>query len=77
MQNLSEGAFTFYEETLGIEFAPACRRNLRRFGHLGPIDVILNLHTELQSGSIENGDRILILNNAPVAAWSVMLFEVA
>jgi 3-oxoacyl-[acyl-carrier-protein] synthase III len=77
MQNLSEGAFTFYEEMLGIEFAPACRRNLRRFGHLGPIDVILNLHTELQTGGIAIGDRLLVLNNAPVAAWSVMLLEVA
>ena len=75
MQNLSLAAFGFYEELLGVRFARACRANLAAHGHLGSIDVLLNLHTGLQTGEIAPGDRVLVLNNSPVAAWSTMVVQ--
>lgn len=75
MQNLSEAAFGFYEELLGVTFARSCRANLATHGHLGSIDVLLNLHTGLQSGEIAPGDHVLVLNNSPVAAWSAMVVQ--
>jgi len=76
MQNLSDAAFAFYEQALDINVAPVCRRNLRSYGHLGPVDVILNVFVGIASAEIHSGDRVLALNNAPVAAWSSMLLEV-
>lgn len=76
MQNLSAGAFRFYEEFLGIEFAKACKTNLARYGHLGSMDVPLNLHTGIETGELSPGDLVLVMNNSPVAAWSTMLVEV-
>lgn len=76
MQNLSEGAFRFYEEAFGLRIAAACRENLRRHGHLGPLDVILNLRTGIDSGEFTARDRVLVMNASPVAAWSSMLVEI-
>ncbi len=76
MQNLSAGAFRFYEEFLGVEVAKACKTNLARYGHLGSMDVPLNLHTAIESGEVAPGDVVLVMNNSPVAAWSTMLVEV-
>jgi 3-oxoacyl-[acyl-carrier-protein] synthase III len=76
MQNLSAGAFRFYEEFFGIEFAKACKTNLARYGHLGSMDVPLNLHTAIDTGEVAPGDLVLVMNNSPVAAWSTMLVEV-
>ena len=76
MQNLSAGAFRFYEEFFGIEFAKACKTNLARYGHLGSMDVPLNLHTAIETGEASPGDLVLVMNNSPVAAWSTMLVEV-
>lgn len=76
MQNISIGAFEFYEQCLEIHFARSCRTNLRRFGHLGSMDIIINLHTGLLSGEFSSGDRVLVMNNSPVAAWSSMLILV-
>ncbi|HEX2296770.1 MAG TPA: 3-oxoacyl-[acyl-carrier-protein] synthase III C-terminal domain-containing protein [Actinomycetota bacterium] len=75
MQNLSAGAFRFYEEFFGIEFAKACKTNLARYGHLGSMDVPLNLHTGIEDGEMSPGDLVLVMNNSPVAAWSTMLVE--
>ena len=75
MQNLSAGAFRFYEEFFGIEFAKACKTNLARYGHLGSMDVPLNLQTGIETGEVAPGDLVLIMNNSPVAAWSTMLVE--
>ncbi|MDQ3913977.1 MAG: hypothetical protein M3323_01410 [Actinomycetota bacterium] len=75
MQNLSAGAFRFYEEFFRIEFAKACKTNLARYGHLGSMDVPLNLHTGIESGEVAPGDLVLVMNNSPVAAWSTMLVE--
>lgn len=76
MQNLSAAAFRFYEEFFDIEFAKCCKRNLQRYGHLGSMDVVLNLHTGIESGEFVSGERVLVMNNSPVAAWSTMLVEV-
>lgn len=75
MQNLSLAAFGFYEELLGVTFARACRANLAAHGHLGSIDVLLNLQTGLATGEIAPGDHVLVLNNSPVAAWSTMVVQ--
>jgi 3-oxoacyl-[acyl-carrier-protein] synthase III len=75
MQNLSAGAFRFYEEFFEIEFAKACKVNLARYGHLGSMDVPLNLQTGIESGELSAGDLVLVMNNSPVAAWSTMLVQ--
>lgn len=75
MQNLSEGSFAFYEQAFGITFAAACRRNLRRYGHLGPVDVLLNVQSALDAGEFAAGERVLVMNASPVAAWSTWLIE--
>ncbi|WP_051846413.1 3-oxoacyl-[acyl-carrier-protein] synthase III C-terminal domain-containing protein [Streptomyces sp. NRRL F-5053] len=74
--NLSAGSFTFTEESLDIALHPVCRENLRRYGHLGPNDVFLNLYTALERGEFAPGDRVVLLNASPVAAWSLVLVEV-
>ena len=76
MQNLSAGAFRFYEEFFRVEFAKACKTNLARYGHLGSMDVPLNLHTAIETGEASPGDLVLVMNNSPVAAWSTMLVEI-
>lgn len=75
-QNLSMAGFTFSEESLGIEIMSVCRENLRRHGHLGPNDVFLNLYTAIERGELAEGDRAVLINVSPVAAWSVLLAEI-
>ncbi|MFG3510031.1 3-oxoacyl-ACP synthase [Streptomyces sp. NPDC047821] len=72
-QNLSAGSFTFLEDSLDIELLPACRDNLRRYGHLGPNDVFLNLRTALDREELAPGDLAVLINVSPVAAWSLLL----
>ncbi|SDO80574.1 3-oxoacyl-[acyl-carrier-protein] synthase-3 [Streptomyces sp. cf386] len=74
-QNLSAGSFTFLEDSLDIELLPACRENLRRYGHLGPNDVFLNLRTALDRKELAPGDLAVLINVSPVAAWSLLLVE--
>ena len=73
MQNVSLGAYRFYEEAFGLTFSPVCAENLCRYGHLGSIDVILNLSRGIETGLFRPGELVLALNNSPVAAWSTML----
>lgn len=75
-QNLSVGSFAFYEQQFGISIAAACRQNLRAYGHLGATDIPLNLQAGMNSGEFRKGDLVLVMNSAPVAAWSNMLVEV-
>ncbi|MFP8884604.1 3-oxoacyl-ACP synthase [Streptomyces mangrovi] len=75
-QNLSAGGLAFTEETLEIGLLPSCRENLRRFGHLGPNDVFLNLGTALAGRELAEGDLAVLLNVSPVAAWSALLVEI-
>ena len=75
-QNLSAAGFTFTEESLGIRILPVCRDNLRRYGHLGPNDVFLNLWTAIERGELAEGDHAVLINVSPVAAWSVLLAEI-
>lgn len=74
-QNLSLGSLRFTEETLGVEPAGVCADNLRRYGHLGPCDVLLNLVSAVESGALAEGQRAVLLNVSPVAAWSLLLVE--
>jgi 3-oxoacyl-[acyl-carrier-protein] synthase-3 len=75
-QNVTAGAYDFYEALLGMPIHPACRDNLVRYGHLGAMDVVLNLRDVLDSGDVDPGGLILVLNNSPVAAWATTLWEV-
>jgi 3-oxoacyl-[acyl-carrier-protein] synthase-3 len=76
-QNISMGAYDFYEQAFDISFAQVCRQNLAGYGHLGSTDIALNLGSGLDSGEFQPGDLVLVMNNAPVAAWSSMLIEIA
>ncbi len=76
MQNLSISAFKFNEDALKLKFAQICYDNCKKYGHLGSIDILLNLQTGLQKGEIKNGDYVLLMNNSPVACWSSMVIKV-
>ncbi|MEI5097696.1 3-oxoacyl-[acyl-carrier-protein] synthase III C-terminal domain-containing protein [Streptomyces sp. PmtG] len=76
MQNVTAGAFDFYESLLGLDIHPVCRRHLADLGHLGAMDVVLNLHQLLAEGGLRRGDVVLVLNNSPVAAWAATLWEI-
>ncbi|MGW1741176.1 3-oxoacyl-ACP synthase [Nocardia sp. NPDC001965] len=73
MQNLSAGAFAFWAEALGVGIDPACHRNLAEFGHLGSVDVLVNL--DLAARTRAPGEHLLLLNSSPVAAWSTSLLR--
>lgn len=76
MQNVTAGAYGFYEVLLGLPIHPVCGENLAVYGHLGAMDVVVNLEALLRSGEVSEGDLVLVLNNSPVAAWAVTLWEV-
>ncbi|AOW93307.1 3-oxoacyl-ACP synthase [Rhodococcus sp. WMMA185] len=73
MQNLSVGAFAFWGEALDVTIDPICRENLARFGHLGSVDIALNL--ERAASAQAPGEHTLIMNSSPVAAWSTALLR--
>lgn len=75
MQNVTMHAFEFYESALGLPIHDVCRANLVRYGHLGAMDVVLNLQELLAGGELRSGDHVLVLNNSPVAAWAVTLWQ--
>lgn len=75
MQNVTADAFDFYESLLGLPIDPVCRENLAGLGHLGAMDVVLNLDRLLAAGRLRPGELVLVLNNSPVAAWAVTLWE--
>jgi 3-oxoacyl-[acyl-carrier-protein] synthase-3 len=71
MQNLSRGAFAFWQGALDVRIGEACAANLARYGHLGPIDVLANLDDT--AATVEPGGHVLVMNSSPVAAWSSAL----
>ncbi|WP_066943199.1 3-oxoacyl-[acyl-carrier-protein] synthase III C-terminal domain-containing protein [Streptomyces lushanensis] len=76
MQNVTASAYQFYESLLGLPIHPVCNEHLVAYGHLGAMDVVLNLDRLLARGELRQGDLVLVLNNSPVAAWAVTLWEV-
>jgi 3-oxoacyl-[acyl-carrier-protein] synthase-3 len=74
--NLSTSGFRFTEESLDIGLHPVCRENLRRYGHLGPNDIFLNLYTALERKEFAAGDHVVLITASPVAAWSLLLVEI-
>jgi 3-oxoacyl-[acyl-carrier-protein] synthase-3 len=76
MQNVTASAFDFYEAVLGVPIHPVCGANLTEYGHLGAMDVVLNLDRLLADAGLSTGDHVLVLNNSPVAAWAVTLWEI-
>lgn len=74
-QNTSLGAFRFHEEALGIPLDAACRDNLRRYGHLGVSDPLLNLYTALDRDEDHRPSRAVVFNVSPAASWSALLVE--
>lgn len=75
-QNLSVTSLRNHEEILGAPLSKSCQDNLSRYGHLGPNDVFLNLYSALDRGELHPGDRAVLLNVSPVAAWSALLVEI-
>jgi 3-oxoacyl-[acyl-carrier-protein] synthase III len=75
-QNLSAGGLAFTQDALGVELIPSCHENLRNYGHLGPNDVLLNLYSGLESKEVAEGERAVLINVSPVAAWSLLLVEI-
>ncbi|MFC9893940.1 3-oxoacyl-ACP synthase [Nocardia sp. NPDC127579] len=73
MQNLSVGAFSFWEEALETTIDRVCHANLAEFGHLGSMDVLVNLEAAARHRA--PGDHVLLLNSSPVAAWSSTLLR--
>jgi 3-oxoacyl-[acyl-carrier-protein] synthase-3 len=72
-QNLSIAAFRSWSEAIGAPIAPACADNLAGYGHLGPNDVFFNLASAQEKGQFTDGDRAVLLNISPAAAWSALL----
>lgn len=75
MQNVTASAYQFYESLLDLPIHWVCRDNLRQYGHLGAMDVVLNLQRLIETGEVGQGDHVLVLNNSPVAAWAASLWE--
>ncbi|WP_280386776.1 3-oxoacyl-ACP synthase [Nocardia wallacei] len=73
MQNLSSGAFAFWEEALEVPIDKGCRENLAAYGHLGSMDMLVNL--ESAAATRMPGEYALLLNSSPVAAWSAGLMR--
>lgn len=76
LQNISQRAYVVYEDVVGRAISPVCAQNLAQYGHLGCADVFLNLQAGLESGLFRAGERVLIMNNSPVAAWTSFLVEI-
>jgi 3-oxoacyl-[acyl-carrier-protein] synthase III len=76
MQNVTASAYEFYSTLLGVPIHPLCGAHLAEYGHLGAMDVVLNLDRLLGTGDVRTGDHVLVLNNSPVAAWAVTLWEI-
>jgi 3-oxoacyl-[acyl-carrier-protein] synthase-3 len=76
MQNLTVAGYAFHKTLLGLPIHPVCAAHLAEYGHLGAMDVVLNLDRLLTGGAVTGGDLVLVVNNSPVAAWSVSLWEV-
>ncbi|WP_329174659.1 3-oxoacyl-[acyl-carrier-protein] synthase III C-terminal domain-containing protein [Streptomyces sp. NBC_01477] len=76
MPNVTASAYQFYEQALGLPIHPVCGKHLAEVGHLGPIDVILNLHRLPAEGDLSSADHVLVLSNARYATWAVTLWEV-
>lgn len=68
MQNLSVGAFAFWAEALQLDIDAVCAENLARYGHLGAVDVLINL--DRAAADLRPNATTLLLNSSPVAAWS-------
>lgn len=73
MQNLSAGAFAFWSESLDRRIHPSCAENLARYGHLGSVDVLINLDDA--AATLAPGAAALLLNSSPVAAWSTAVLR--
>jgi 3-oxoacyl-[acyl-carrier-protein] synthase III len=76
MQNVTTSAYDFYESLLDLPIHRVCLEHLADYGHLGAMDVVLNLDRLLATGELATHDLVLVLNNSPVAAWAVTLWEV-
>lgn len=73
MQNLSTGAFAFWSESLGRPIHPCCTENLARYGHLGSVDILINMADA--AATLPPHASTLLLNSSPVAAWSTAVLR--
>lgn len=75
-QNLSLTSHEMQERTLGLALARSCNSNCSQFGHLGDIDILLNLETSIRQGEFKSGNHVVLMNASPTACWSVVLIRV-
>jgi 3-oxoacyl-[acyl-carrier-protein] synthase-3 len=75
MQNLALSAFDYNEQALNVKFAQACRDNCKQYGHLGGVDIPLNIDRLIRNGEVTKGDLVMVQNNSPSACWSSMLLR--
>lgn len=76
LQNISLRAYEYYESAFEIKMSPICAINLSQNGHLGAGDIFVNYQLGLESGIFTPGQKVLLMNNSPVAAWSSILINV-
>lgn len=75
MQNIASRAFQYYQDALDLNIHPICQMHLEKYGHLGAADILINLQGAIESGSVQQGQNLVIMNNSPVAAWSTIVIE--
>jgi len=66
MPNLSVGANLMYSRGLSVEVNEVCTESVRRYGHMGGVDMLLNLHGWLGT---QSAGQIVAVNASPAAAW--------
>lgn len=76
LQNISGRAYAYYESAFDLKMTPICGMNLSRYGHLGAADILVNYGLGIESGIFQKGEKVLMMNNSPVAAWSSILIDV-
>lgn len=76
IQNISLGAYEYYETAFDITISPVCKKNLKTYGHLGSFDIIINLHEGISTNTFKKDEKVLILNNSPSAVWSCILLTI-
>lgn len=76
LQNISTKAYEYYQSAFDIQISPICAMNLAQYGHLGAGDIFLNYQTGMEAGIFQKGEKVMIMNNSPVAAWSSILINI-
>jgi 3-oxoacyl-[acyl-carrier-protein] synthase III len=60
----------------GLDKNKIFKDNLGRYGHLGPVDSVINLRDVFATGDLESGDKILSLTTGLYGSLAANIFEV-